>query len=107
MRLQALDVGNESDDDTKFSRGTFKEAEPWRWGFYFYRGIANELMGNLDVSINLNLALEGFEFIVLDNRSLYELYKFVSYEEILPYFFGVSKIDFYKNLQAMDETVVL
>jgi hypothetical protein len=105
--LLEVDVGNESDDDTKLSRGTFKEAEPWRWGFYFYRGIANELMGNLDVSINLNLAREGFEFIVLDNRSLYELYKFVSYEEILPYFFGVSKIDFYKNLQAMDETVVL
>lgn len=97
-----------SESDSEQDEATVEEeAKPWHWALYFHRSIVDELMGNLTVSINLNLSLEGFEFIVFDNRTLFEVYRLVVYEDLLPFFYGMSKPEFYKSLQAMDETVVM
>ena len=94
-------------DSEKDIKSVEEEAKPWHWAFYFNRSIVEELMGNLTVSINLNLSLEGFEFIVFDNRTLYEVYRLVCYDDLLPFFYGMSKPEFHKSLQGMDETVVM
>jgi hypothetical protein len=60
----------------------------WGWCLTFNRCMVEELRGNLNISVGLNLAMEGFEFWVLDTRSSREAYAFYTYKDVQPCFPG-------------------
>ena len=79
-------------------------ARPWAWGIYFNRALIEESVGNLSVSIGINLDKEGFEFWVFDNRTLRETYNFVPYDRAIHYFYKKTMLEFRKLLKQIDES---
>jgi len=81
-------------------------AQPWYWCMYFNRTVMDEVFGNLTVSLGVNVTLAGFEIFVVDNRSLYETYRFLAFPEAVKYLYKVKMDDFRKRLKTINENTV-
>ena len=97
------DDEDDDDEDSTCYDADSDDVKSWNWAFYFNRALSDELLGNLSISISLNLNRRGFDFYVLDVRSLRETYVFVSYQNILPYFYGKTMEQLERMLQTVDE----
>lgn len=77
----------------------------WGWAIYLHRGITSEQKGNLLISSTLNIPLKGFEFFILDQRTLREAYCHVSYPEACRVLADRSMESLETELGNVDESV--
>ena len=120
-RLDGLSIGGGSEEASLTS---FQQVRPqrsqvskldsletrdqgWGWGLYLNRYFVEESRGNLMVSATLVLSKKGFAFAVLDNRTMRESFRFMSFEEALRFLRGERTMDqFSDELRNIEQATV-
>jgi hypothetical protein len=78
----------------------------WSWACYFYRGIIDKLVGNLTVSVGVNVEQKTFTIAILDTRSMVEGFRTIAFDEAC-YAFPNRDISFYNaKFKTCDESIV-
>jgi hypothetical protein len=78
----------------------------WAWVLYFDRTAVNMLRGNMTISVGFNASQRGFAIYALDNRSLWEAYRFVTLEQSCTVLYDFNMNKLMGILRSLDESVL-
>jgi hypothetical protein len=73
-------ISSQKEDSSQANAG--RSITKYQWNIFFDRSLDTDLIGNLSISICVNVILHGIVISVYDRYNRNEIYKFLSYETI-------------------------
>lgn len=109
FNLNASIAEGDEDDGTDAASGADQlgvaKESSWAWAVYFNRGVLDEYVGNLVVSVAMSTTLNGFTVSSLDQRTNREAFRYVSFFDFCTLQYDKTLESLQDDLSGLDESV--